>query len=92
MDKKLQQVGRLALRQEGGGWNAYYAMPDTMKGAVLIGSVRMGAMMGRPERKKQFMTLMRDIVADIIEENHGTRPVFPDEPVTAPAHERAGNG
>ncbi len=92
MKKNLLQVGRLAMRQEGGGWNAYYAMPDTMQGAVLIGSVRMGAMMGRPERKKQFMKLMQDIVDDIIQENTGVRPQWPDEPTPAPEHDRAGNG
>ncbi len=29
------KIGRLAMRHEGNFWNAYYAMPDTMDGAIL---------------------------------------------------------
>ena len=38
-----QQVGRLAMRVEGDFWRAYYAMPGTMEGALLLGSIAMGA-------------------------------------------------
>lgn len=37
-----QQIGRLALRREGKWWAAYYAMPDTMNGALPLGRIRMG--------------------------------------------------
>lgn len=36
-----QQLGRLAMREEGGFWSAYYAMPGSMEGAVLLGTIRM---------------------------------------------------
>ena len=67
------QIGRLAMRQEGGNWVAYYAVKETMKDAVFIGSIRMAAIMRNRERKSAFMDMMRDIVADIIEESAGGR-------------------
>jgi hypothetical protein len=87
----LAQVGRLAMRHEGELWNAYYALPDSMKEPIFLGSIRMGAVVGNPERKTAFMHMMRDIVSDIIEESTGTRPTW-GGPHTAPEHERAGNG
>jgi hypothetical protein len=87
----IAQVGRLAMRHEGEYWNAYYAMPGTMEGAIVLGSIRMGAVIDNPARKDAFMVMMRDIVADIIEEHTGYRPIW-GGPQTAPEHERAGNG
>ena len=49
----------------------------------------MGAITAKPERKEAFLHMMREIVADIIEEKTGERPTW-GEPVTAPEHERAG--
>jgi len=92
MRADLSQIGRLAMRQEGGNWNAYYAMPDSMEGAIFLGSIRMGAVVGHADRKKAFMDLMRGIVTDIIEEKTGHRPEWPDEPTPAPEHERSGHG
>ena len=88
---ELAQVGRLALRHEGDNWNAYYALPDTMKDPIFLGSIRMGAVVGQLERKQAFMDLMRDVVSDIIEESTGIRPTW-GGPQTAPEHERAGQG
>lgn len=83
------QVGRLAFRQEGGNWVAYYAETERMDDAVFLGSIRMGAVMKSPERKAAFMDLMRDIVSEIIEEEVGVRPTWGGaEP--APEHERSG--
>lgn len=85
------QIGRLAMRQEGAFWNAYYAMPNTMDGALLLGSIHMNTVQ-RAERKDAFMTLMREVVSDIIEDACGTRPVWPQPMgVAAPQHERAGH-
>lgn len=84
------QIGRLAMRQEGGNWNAYYAKLGTMDGAILLGSCRMTLLMGKPERRAAFLAVMRDIVADIIEEAVGTRPAWGGEQ-SAPEHEKAGN-
>lgn len=77
------QVGRLAMRVEGENWNAYYALPDTMKDPVFLGSIRMGAVADNPERKQAFMMMMRDIVSDIIEESTGHRPTWREPPCSA---------
>jgi hypothetical protein len=80
------QVGRLALRIEGDEWVAYYAVPDSMQGALRIGSIALGAV-ALPARKAGFLELMREVVGDIIEETTGTRPVW-GAPIKAPEHER----
>lgn len=92
MTAGTEQIGRLAMRHEGDNWNAYYAMPGTMDGAVLLGSIRMGCIVGRRERRDAFMALMREVVGDILEDKLGVRPTWPKpsgEP--APEHERAGH-
>lgn len=86
----MQQIGRLAMRVEGNNWNAYYALNETMEGALFLGSLQMG-IARIPERKQQFLSLMRDAVADILEDRIGERPEWND-PVCAPEHERAGRG
>lgn len=86
----IRYVGRLALREEGEFWNAYYAMPNTMAGAMLLGCIRMRSV-ADPERKAAFMNLMREVVADIIESVVGVRPTWGGEQA-APEHERAGHG
>lgn len=85
------QIGRLSFREEGGLWVAYYAMPNTMEGALFLGSIRMAFVVGvRGASKKQaFMTVMRDAVGDILEDKTGVRPTW-NKPVTAPEHERGG--
>jgi len=82
-----QKIGRLAMRVEGGHWNAYYAMHDTMDGANWLGSIAMRFVQSE-KRKKAFMEMMKEAVADIIEEVAGERPTCPNKPVTAPEHER----
>lgn len=84
----VTQVGRLAMREEGSFWMAYYAMPDTMDDAILLGSIAMAGIAGKPAVQLVFMTLMRDLVADIIEERTGTRPVWPHALKPAPPGER----
>jgi hypothetical protein len=92
IEPKPQQIGRLALRHEGNWWNAYYAMPDTMDGAILLGSIAM-RFVEMQERKNAFMTLMREAVSDIIEEKTGTRPTWPEpRGQPAPESERSGHG
>lgn len=91
MNTPIAQVGRLAMRHEGENWNAYYAMPGTMEGAIFLGSIRMGAVVDNAERKQAFMLMMRDIVTDIIESHTGYRPTW-GGPERAPEHERAGQG
>lgn len=55
------KVGRLAMRHEGTFWNAYYAMPDTMDGAVLLGSIAM-RFVADATRRDRFMALMKEAV------------------------------
>lgn len=91
MSKPQQtQVGRLALRHEGDLWNAYYALPGTMEGAIFLGSIRMAAVVASPARKQAFMDLMRDVVTDVIQEKTGLRPTW-GGPETAPEHEIGGS-
>jgi hypothetical protein len=85
------QIGRLAMRHEGNNWNAYYALTGTMTDAVPLGSIAMRGIIGNAERKQAFMDMMRDMVADIIEEKTGHRPTWPTGPQPAPENERAGN-
>ena len=82
------KIGRLAMRHEGNSWNAYYALTGTMSGAIPLGSI---AMRANAERKQAFMDMMRDMVADIIEEESGHRPTWPEGPQPAPETERAGH-
>lgn len=84
----LRKIGRLALRVEGSMWVAYYAMPNTMDGAIMLAMIQMALILD-PDRKKQFMDLMRDCVGDIIADATGTRPEWPDPPQPAPEQERA---
>lgn len=89
MTDALRQIGRLAMRQ-GDTWVAYYALPDSMAESILIGSIRMAAVVDNPARKLQFMEMMRDVVSDIIEAETGTRPTW-GGPTSAPEHERSGS-
>lgn len=87
----MQKVGRLAMRHEGAMWNAYYAMPGTMDGALLLGSIAM-RFVENVDRKNAFMDMMRDAVSDVIFEQTGLRPTWPEGVQSAPEHERAGHG
>lgn len=85
----MKQIGRLALRQEGLNWNAYYALPDSMAEPIFLGSIRIGAVIDNPTRKLAFMGMMRDLVSDILEAEVGIRPIW-GEVTEAPEHEKAG--
>jgi hypothetical protein len=84
------QFGRLAIRAEGNFVNAYYAMPDTMKGATLLFSVNRSAAL-RPGVHEKILDLGRQIVGEIVFEISGVRPLW-GGPEAAPEHERAGHG
>jgi hypothetical protein len=85
-------VGRLAMRHEGENWSAYYARPDTMEDAILLGTIRMVIVLHNPARKQAFMALMQDAASDLIENAIGEKPEWPDGPKPAPEHERSGHG
>jgi hypothetical protein len=83
-------IGRLSLREEGENWVAYYSLPWTMDGAIFLGSIRMGAVVKNPKYKDAFMMLMRELVADILEQTTGQRPDWGD-PEMEPEHEGSGS-
>ena len=83
------QIGFLAMWREGQNWNAYYALQNTMEGAVFLGSISLGAIVDNPDRKEAFMQMMCDIVADLIEAKTGERPTW-GAAVTATEHEKSG--
>lgn len=83
-------VGRLAMRQEGSLWNAYYALEDSMDGALFLGSIAMAGVVDNPERKEAFINLMKGMVSDVFEGMMGERPEFGIER-DAPESERGGN-
>ena len=85
---KQQAVGRLALRSEGANWNAYYAQEGTMEGALLLGSIKMSLVHG--SLKERFIELMRDALANAIEDTVGQRPTW-NKPQSAPENERSGS-
>jgi hypothetical protein len=81
------KVGRLAFRQEGEWWAAYCAEPGNMVGAVKLGTILLRAIQ-HPQRKADFIALMRELVGDVIEHSIGIRPIWPTGPEIAPMHER----
>jgi hypothetical protein len=83
-----QQIGRLALRQEGEWWVGYFARPMIMDGAAELGRIRF-AIARDPQNKRMFISLMSKVVADMIEHQTGVRPGMVEQ--SAPEHERAGN-
>ena len=90
--KEKKEMGRLAMRQEGNLWVAYYAAPDTMKDAIFLGSIQMAAVTDNPGRKHRFMGLMQDFLGDLLLEYLQADPddlTWKDLRV-APEHERAG--
>jgi hypothetical protein len=62
---------------------AYYAMPDTMEGAIELARINWAAI-EREHRRQAFMDLMQEVVADILEDRVGVRPSWPHPPRPAP--------
>jgi hypothetical protein len=62
-----------------------------LEGTVRLGSIRMAAIVDKPERQHAFMDVMRDFASEILKEVIGVRPAWPNPPHAAPEHERAGN-
>jgi hypothetical protein len=79
------------MRVEGDYWAAYYALPNTMENSVLLGKIAL-RFVADIERKAEFMAMMREAVSDMIEEQTGKRPIWPDlEGQPAPESERSGS-
>lgn len=94
MEEEMTQrkkVGRLAMRVEGDLWVAYFAPPETMDGALFLGSIQM-ALVQDQDAKQVFMALMRDAVGKILQDATGVLPHWPEPFGTpAPEHERGGS-
>ena len=86
-----QEVGRLAFRQEGEWWNAYWS-PDqhSMKRAILLGSIRMGAAMLSVPAKEGLMAAMQAAFDGIVHDLLNQTPSW-SEPHEAPESERSGH-
>ncbi len=85
--KKTKTAGRLAMRQEGDLWKAYYAMPDTMEGALLLGTIQM-RLVYDDRRREAFINLMKEALTDVMKEIAGGEVVWPDAPRQAKKNER----
>lgn len=85
----LREVGRIAFRVEGKWWNAYYALPDTLKGSIHLGSILMSVVQN-PEAKEAFISAMRHGIGGTMEELLGTETSW-KPPRDAPDSERSGN-
>lgn len=79
--------GRLAFRVEGNLWCCYYALPDTMDGALLIGSIVTAAVPDGSARRHAFMEMMKGCITEALGA-HGHQVEWPHAPVPAPEHER----
>lgn len=90
-NSNLTKIGRLVMRVEGGDWVAYYALNDTMAGALRLGSIKMRFVEGHPARKMAYINMMREAVGDLVEDVTGCRTKWLDGLTPAPEHERAGS-
>lgn len=82
------KVSRVTFRVEGDIWVARFAMNHTMDGALFIASIAMDAVR-EEHRKQQFISMCREVVADIIKNASVITPEWQDH-VVAPEHERSG--
>lgn len=82
---------RLAMRQEGIFWNAYFARTETMNGAIHLGSIRMSLIEGSPEVKKAFMDTMQQAMTVAAKQSTGVVLDWPNPPEPAPESERGGH-
>lgn len=81
-----EQMGRIAFRVEGDWWVAYYALPNTMDGALELARIQMAIVTNHPQRMQAFMKLIQGYVKEV-------NPAFEiSETRKAPEHERAGRG
>jgi hypothetical protein len=81
---------RLAIRSEGEFVNAYHAETGTMKGALLLGSIRRTLLRQQPDLFDTWKSLMSKAYSQMIEDALSVKPTMIEEP--APEHERAGRG
>lgn len=84
------KIGRLAFREEGQFWNAYWAREQTsMKDAILLGSIRLH-LACHEEVKKSFMKAMKAALGAACKDATGQTPTW-STPRVAPDNERSGS-
>jgi hypothetical protein len=86
----VQDIGRLAMRVEGGWWVAYWAGNESMKRSTEIARLRM-SLAADPVLKDRFMDFCRLAMALAIKEATGKTANWKGA-VRAPEHERSGRG
>jgi hypothetical protein len=64
----MQNAGRIALRVEGDFYNAYYALPDSMKGAIFIGCIRVALIKNDEVRRMQFLDFVRAAIEELLKD------------------------
>ena len=69
-------LARLSMRREGAAWVAYITRPDTFDGAIYIGMVMLSAIAHDPERRRSFLSTMRDRARSHVEAVTGQRVEF----------------
>lgn len=66
MDKNsLSHISGLAIHREGERWNAYYTLPNSKNDVIFLGSIGLRFIEENPERRKEFLQLMRKNASDI---------------------------
>ena len=83
-----QETGRLAFREQGSAWVAYYAKMDTMEDAIELGRINMQAVREFEDIKLAFMDLMKLMFTTILHDATGELAEWPNPPRPAPEHER----
>ncbi len=68
-----REIGRIAYREEGTSWNAYWKSQDG--GLVWLGSIAR-RFVDDADRRERFMTLMQDSVAAMFKETSGAKVQF----------------
>jgi hypothetical protein len=81
--------GRIALREEGDWWVAYWARPDTMDGALPLARVRMNLVAKDKAIKRAFIEFAQLIMTHGIEAVGGKIEGW-HAPIPGPPHERGG--
>lgn len=78
MARNDDPIGRLALRQEGDYWVAYWAHADTMDDATALGSLHM-RVAREPEISGAFVELMKATLAHVMWETAGAKVSWSNE-------------
>lgn len=73
------RAGRLMFRVQEDMWIAYFGV-DGDEEIVRLGAISVNAIGQSDERKQAFMTLMKEVTSDLLEEVLGERIVWPHDP------------